>query len=333
MATTFCAIIFLAGGIAFAGYTVYQNVWKTPIIEEKPAQITEEEKKSVIQENEIQSIAKTFLEKLGYPEEQIKKVELKRSYSDDANSYYSIATKDEYKIPNSNQNIGIVMSINAKTGKFQYFLNNDFNILKNKLQIISKEQAINYSREILEFLEFSTINDYNIKSCENDKNEWAVSFSRSYNQIYNRYDTLKICFGVINEKIVVHSVTGLLDNTFTNNEFIISEQEAIDIAKKKEKEFSDEEIIKITAKKDIEKMNPYIYCLENNIQDQTTIKVEDKTRNVWVIKIEHIKEPENLENITGIEFCKKYDSKKYFIDATTGEIIGGDQARFSLKLE
>ena len=79
-------------------------------------------------------------------------------------------------------------------------------------------------------------------------------------------------------------------------------------------------------------MNTFIYCLENNIENQSSIKIEDRIRNVWVIKIEHEKTPQNTdETLSDMEYVKEYMSKKYFIDATTGEIIGGEQAKFNLK--
>lgn len=39
-------------------------------------------------------------------------------------------------------------------------------------------------------------------------------------------------------------------------------------------------IIQITAEKSIEKMNTFVYCLENNIENQASIKTEDRIRNV-----------------------------------------------------
>ena len=71
-------------------------------------------------------------------------------------------------------------------------------------------------------------------------------------------------------------------------------------------------------------MNIFIYCLENNIINENgEIKTDDITRNVWVVDVKHNKEtkPKDAE----IETVKKLYNKKYYIDATTGEIIGGEQ--------
>lgn len=333
---TSCVGIILTSSIVFAGYTIYEKVWKEPIkydiTQEKPAVISDEEKEQLISEDEIKLKATTLLKELGYDNKEIKKIDLNRSYSNESNSYYALYTEDEYNQANSNKNIGININFNAETGDFEYFINNDFDELTNSLEIISKETAIDMAKNTLNNIGYST-DAYEIKSYDNiNGNEWNICFSRSYNGIYNRYDEFQINFGVINNHIVVKSINGLVNDKFENNEFTISEEEAKNIAQNKENEFSNQPIINVTAEKSIEKMNTFIYCLENNIEDQSSIKIEDRIRNVWVIKIEHEKTPQNTdETLSDMEYVKEYMSKKYFIDATTGEIIGGEQAKFNLK--
>lgn len=333
---TSCIGIILTSSIVFAGYTIYEKIWKEPIKydinQEKPAVISEEEKENLISEDEIKLKGTKFLKDLGYDDKEIKKIDLNRSYSNESNSYYALYTENEYNQTNSNKNIGININFNAETGNFEYFINNEFDEIISNLEKISKEMAIDIAKNTLNNIGYST-NDYEIKSCNNiNGNEWNIYFSRSYNGIYNRYDEFQITFGVINNHIVVRSINGLVNDKFENNEFIISEEEAKNIAQSKEKEFSNQPIIQITAEKSIEKMNTFIYCLENNIEDQFSIKVDDRIRNVWIIKIEHEKTPQNTdETLSDMEYVKRYMSKKYFIDATTGEIIGGEQAKFNLK--
>lgn len=333
---TSCVGIILTSSIVFAGYTIYEKVWKEPIkydiTQEKPAVISTQEKEHLISEDEIKLKATTLLKELGYADKEIKKIDLNRSYSNESNSYYAIYTEDEYNQANSNKNIGININFNAETGDFEYFINNDFDELTNSLEIISKETAIDMAKNTLNNIGYST-DAYEIKSYNNiNGNEWNVCFSRSYNGIYNRYDEFQINFGVIDNHIVVKSINGLVNNKFENNEFTISEEEAKNIAQNKENEFSNQPIINVTAEKSIEKMNTFIYCLENNIENQSSIKIEDRIRKVWIIKIEHEKTPQNAdETLSDMEYVKEYMSKKYFIDATTGEIIGGEQAKFNLR--
>lgn len=333
-----CGGLILTTGIVFGGYTIYEKIWKEPrgydVSQEKPAIISEEEKNNVISEDEIKEKAKNILQEFGYPEKEIKKIDLNRSYADNSNSYYALYTEDEYNIPNTNKNIGITIDFNSETGEFEYFLNNDFDEIKPNLEKISKEEAINLANELLNKIGYPA-ESYEIKSCENiEGNEWVISYARSYNGVYNRYDEFQIAFGKVNGSIIVESLNGFFDNTFKNNEYVITEEEAIKIAKEKEEEFSSEPIINITATKSIEKMNSFVYCLENNIEDKMSVKTDNITRNVWVVKIEHEKEPKNKDNtLSNIESVKRYMSKKYYVDATTGEIIGGDQAKFNFGLD
>lgn len=333
---TSCISIIFTSGFVFAGYTIYEKIWKTPVkydvIQEKPAIISDKEKETLISEEEIKIKGKKVLENFGYTDKEIKKIDLNRSYSSESNSYYALYTESEYNIQNSNKNIGININFNAETGKFEYFINNDFDLLSSNIEKISKEKAIDIAKITLDNVGYST-KDYEIKSCTNPKeNEWNISFSRNYNGIYNKYDKFQINFGVINNHIIVKSVTGLVNDTFENNDFTISEEEAKNIAQNKENEFTNQPIIKITTEKGIEKMNAFIYCLENNIENQFSVKTEDRIRYVWIVKIEHEGDsPTTDKTLSNIEYFKRYMSKKYFIDATTGEIIGGEQAQFNLK--
>lgn len=74
-------------------------------------------------------------------------------------------------------------------------------------------------------------------------------------------------------------------------------------------------------------MNTYIYKLENNINiinsaDNNIYKIDNVIRNVWIIKLEHKKDNYFLE-YDSFENYKKYADKYYYVDVTTGEIIGG----------
>ena len=92
-------------------------------------------------------------------------------------------------------------------------------------------------------------------------------------------------------------------------------------------------IVNITATKDIQKMNTFLYELENNIEDASTLKLDDvKERNVWVVRIEHLENAEIIKQQSKIkndlEIFKKFMDKRYFVDGSTGEIIGGTRRAF-----
>lgn len=73
----------------------------------------------------------------------------------------------------------------------------------------------------------------------------------------------------------------------------------------------------------IRKLNNYFYELEeiNNVNQENNNSInqnEDIARNVWIVSIKH------KENISkNIEEFFKNEDKEYYIDITTGEIIGG----------
>lgn len=337
-----CAGVILFAGIAFAGYKTYeQKVWKEPRsydeLKEKPAIISEEEKKEAISEETIRKNAKIVLEKLGYPNKEVKKVELMRSYAineDYKETYYWTVTENDFGDEKKGGAKGIYLAFNSKNGEFEYATNNVFDDIKDKLEKIDKQKAINIAKQTLKSLG-ADIEPYEMSSCVKiDKEEWSVTFTKMYNNIYNRYDEIFISFGVINGKHVVDTVSVDPIGEFDNNEFIITKEEAIAIAKKKELEFTNEKITEeITARKDIRMINAYIYCLENNIESRLDVRTAHNIRNVWVVKIKHKEDvPVNEEmTLSEVEKERRYYSKQYYIDATTGEIIGGDPGGFDVE--
>ena len=186
-AATIILTIGATGGIVFAGFTAYEKIWKEPreynVHEEKPPIISTVEKEKYVTEELIHEKANKFLAIAGYPDKQVKKIEIKRSYADNSNAYYSTRTENEYH--NATRNIGIYLDFNADTGKLEYLLNNDFEYdgIVNKLEQITENQAIEISKQVLNELEW-TLDGYDVKNCKlNNKNEWSIEYSKSYNGI------------------------------------------------------------------------------------------------------------------------------------------------------
>ena len=154
--------------------------------------------------------------------------------------------------------------------------------------------------------------------------KWNISYVKSYNEIVDRNNKIQICLGKINDITKVKSIFILTNREAENNDFIITAEEAKNIAISKEKELSNIEISNVTVKKSIEKMNTFIYCLENNIEIFSSVKGDDRVRNVWVVEIDHVGGMDNVFKVAeGFDGIKEYADKQYYIDATTGEIIGG----------
>lgn len=61
-------------------------------------------------------------------------------------------------------------------------------------------------------------------------------------------------------------------------------------------------------------MNPYVYIQDNPLEENQAYKMERIVRKVW--SIECTVKRNNIEQ-----------KEKYYVDVTTGEIIGGDSIK------
>ena len=335
IATTLAGIL-ISTGVVFAGTVVYENIekiWKEPqsysydeMIADIPQEITEEEKKEVINEDEAKNIAIDILNKLGYENQTINRIELKRGYADDIPSYYMVKTKWGYEE-------GLMVQLNANGGDFIAFDDMDLKykhlatekLSDNEISKIASEyyQKIGLDENLYKLTE-TRVNDYYFQNQSSDL--LGASFYKYYNGIANKYESFNVSFISVNGEIMLNSILINIDNSFQNNEVIISKDEALNIAKNKEKEFSSYDITNTDVELSIEKMNTFIYRIENNdfdqskdMEEQTYYKTDNITRKVW--KGFLMKDFGTDYN----KYIKEGMSKYYFIDATTGEIIGGEQ--------
>ena len=338
---TILVILGLGTGVVLATTNLYEKIWKEPksyteeemINELPPAEVTEEEKKKLITEDEAKVKGLEILEKLGYENQTINRIELKRGYDETVDSYYMIKTKWGYEE-------GLMVQLNAKGGDFIAF--NDMNLKYRHLdsQVLDDKEIAKISTDVYNKLGIeegkytlskTSAQDY---SFENQTNKLlGANFYRYYDGIANKNESLSISFMWHNGKIYLNSILINNDNTYQNNPVVITEEEAINIAKNKEQELSPHEITNVTSSLSIEKMNAFIYQLENDkynvtgtMEDETYYKTENITRKVWKVKVEH-----NVDDKAYIDYnkyIKEGINKYYYVDATTGEIIGGHQAYF-----
>ena len=325
-------------GVVYAGTVVYKKIWVEPkeyteyedlvgtVI--PPNEISNEEKEKIISESDAEEIGLKFIKSIGYIDEQINKIELKRAYDALEKTYYLLKTEETYES-------GLQIHIDSSTGEIVYF--NDLN-LKNKYineDYIPQEKA--------ELIAYETLNKLNIKEHYNltiiekanheinQRNNvlWKAIFNKSYGEVYNQYEEVLISFIVDNGKVMYDTIN-VLNEKFEENEMIITKEEAIEIAKQKEMEMSDVEITSLKAKLAIKKSNTNIYALENNIYNDdvlnggTYLAIPSIIRKVWEIKIEHNCKLNREDYADANQYSKENDNKLYYIDATTGEIIGGE---------
>ena len=327
--------VVLSTGVVFAGTKVYESIWKEPQKitademknELPPENITDEEKKELITEEEAKEKGLEILNKLGYENQTINRIELKRGYDEDITSYYMIKTKYGYEE-------GLMVQINAQNGNFIYFADMDLKYKHLKTQKLSDDEIAKVAQNVYNELEIEE-NEYKLADTsidnyyfENQSNDLlGANFYKYYDGVANKYESFSVSFLSVDDDIFLNTVQIGEDKSFQNNEVVISKEDAIEIAKNKEKEFSNYDITNVKCELSIEKMNSFIYQIENNAFDVTKspdeqdyYKTDDVARKVWQVKVEH-----NLDIIDGDlnKYIKEKMDKYYYIDATTGEIIGG----------
>ena len=329
--------VFCISGVGVAGYITYEKIWKDPeeyTYEEVQGMIADgnnvENKENLITEEEAKQNATTIMKNLGYNNEKIQSITLQKDINNNNEPFYNIRTSD-------NENEGIAIKLSAYTGELNSFTNNNFQNINSKKNEITNEQAKEYSDEILKKIGFNESN-YKLTECTEQqisytnqiKNLWVAKYYKIYDGIYNPYEVLTSNFVVNNDKIEISSIFETKKGNYDNNPMVITEEEAIQIATSKEKELTNKEIENTSTEIGIRKMNKYIFKLENNIlptnselKEEESIAIkENNTRKVWMINIYH--KNQEIKKITDMDILKSKD-KAYYIDITTGEILGGEK--------
>lgn len=335
IAATVAITIGLSVGTVYAGTVIYDKIWKEPIkisqeeldkeVEKIKEPITEEEKGEMLNDEKAIEMANEILQNLGYDKTTFKETNIVRGY--DSKNHYILSTKaDSLK--------GIVINLNALTGKFEYFCDNDVISKDMKCDDISEEVAKDIANNIYKKLNIIPQDDgYEIMSARRENivygniinDMWQVSYAKKYNNTFDENTTFTTAFKIVDGKIMVYRIKRKSEENFESNPVVITKDEAIRIASKKESEFSTLQISDVSAELSIKKMNIFIYALESNItNDNGEYQIDDIVRNVWVVEIKHNKE--NKPRDAKLETVKQLYNKRYYIDCTTGEIIGGEQA-------
>lgn len=332
--STTCTLMVIVGGTVFAGYVVYEKIWKEPeqyTYEELQKNISnfevlDDRKQELITEDKAKEIAYGIIEKLGYEERDIVLIELKNDYNNVQGEYYSMKTDVA-------EDKGYDINIDARTGELNSFKNKEL-LFENTLAIdkISDELAKSYADKVFKGLNFSQ-EQYDYFDCNEIDyiisgkviNLWEAKYNKKYNDVVNPYETLNVDFFVSDGNLEIRAVNKISDGVYDQNSIIVNENEAIQIAKDKEAEITSNEIVDVSLELGIRKSNEYIYQLENNINIENKEVTKDNNayymkndsiRNVWIVKIRH---PENTA------YNYKMVNKEYYIDTTTGEILGGKE--------
>ncbi len=323
----------LSVGIVYAGTAITNKIWKEPektigfYSEENNITDISENKKyeGIMSEKQARENAKKILEKFGYKNEKIKSIEL-QNYPDNYDVIWCIETENN-----------IFLSFDAGDGKylsvtFNNILHKDiknYRTTKEDAEITAKELCKKYGYDSTKYddLKIST----NLLS-ESDSYIWYVDFKRTYDGIVNPYESINI--GFIPEINELYRFT-IYDIEYDNNPVDIDKEKAIETAINNENKIDiGYKIINTSASLDIVRMNGDAYFrsmdyskykrqLEQNYppEDYIEFRTEALVRKVWKVTIEYdIGETKNrIVDKDGV----MYRFYAYYIDATTGEIIGG----------
>ncbi len=319
--TSFLAI---TGCAAFATHYIIGKVFKEPKIMtyQESISVNEGEKSKLIDENQAIDMAyKELQDKFNKTPGNITEIKLQKD----------ISTYEPIWIIFYDNSMNV--QVNAISGKIINL--SDWTIDDTKVKSkLSKDEAKIIANELYHSLGYKD-EEYELASFKksaitDDTNLYTADFSKKYGNIYNDFQTVRITFIPEIKQIVIFV---LFDYKFDNNEQVITKEQAIEIAKQKNNSLNNgkDKIKNEEAELKIVKSNEYIYAKEhpiNNSDDEeyitnetkiVTMKdlndfevylVEPRTRFAWSVKIEYESDIDLFE--------------EYYIDATTGEIIGGD---------
>ena len=329
VATVMVGIVF-STGVVLAGNKVYEAVWKTPEkIQlsysdfEDNTKITEESKKENISEDDAKKIAIDKLKNVGLNYDIVGTNHYKEY--DSNKIMYRFDTKDNYEI-----------SINGQNGELFAVWNNNKNA-QDTSKYMTENQAKELANKYYNLFGYQD-GEYEITKVKSVNNEgtgvgpgfrMTVIYNKKYDDVYNPYEYIVITLESKNMSLAMFRVENI---PFDNNEVCISESDAIDIALKEDEKIDMPKVESTKVELMVVKMNADAYDRVNNkekyyeamqtpdypAEERNFYKVDDKIRRAWVVVIKY-------ENNFGEDIAKRYTegSYSYFVDATTGEIIGG----------
>lgn len=319
-AATVVVTIGLSVGTVYAGTIIYEKIWKEPTrIDLSEDKITDEIINKSISEEDAKKIAQDKLIQVGLTTEKITGTDHYRE---------SGTEKLNYRFVTDNWYI----TINGQTGEF-YDLS-----LKNYDKSVedytmTKEEAIEVGKQYYKDLgykegeyEFAEI----VPIWENGGN-YSARFYKKYGDLYNKAEAIWIEFYAKEHQLHGYRVE---NHKCENNPIEITKEEALEIAINEDKKIENRPIAKTNAELRIKEMNAEAYARLNNTEEyykpMTTPDVpseeivaystEGRVRTVWVVVLEYEDEEADIVN----KVAKGQYS--YYIDSTTGEIIGGDSS-------
>lgn len=328
-----CTTIIATAGIVYAGTAISNYIWKQPekttgFYSNNTQNITNEERASAMSRPEAIEKTNELLRKFGYENKKIISMELN-------NNPHNYELTWHVTLDNGTSNDDII-EFDARGGdSFNVLFQN---VLKENNYRITKDEAEKTARELCKKYGYDTQKYNKVKIKPNlEKSEdsymWYADFYMDYEGIINPYESLKIAFTPKTNDIYYFYVSNF---EFENNPVEVSKEKAKEIVLISEQKMSTNYKIKnVVINLSIDKMNGDAfkrltdyeqYYKEGHDKNFSTAEVvsyrtQSLVRKVWKVTLEY-DIPQftvNFKSETN-PFDRYYT---YYVDATTGEIIGG----------
>ena len=326
IASIILVLVLSASGV-YAGTVTYTKIWKEPKSYKFTQEITEEEKAKCISEKEAEELGNAYLKKIGLTDENIKGLQLTKQFFSNENIWELSSEKASIVIDAEK---GTIKSVYIPTWK--YTIPYNYGITREEAMVTAKELLEKYRPE-------DDKGEYELVKLTRNMNTdeasyiWYAVFQKKYEDLLNPAEEIYIGW--------VPTINGLYTlsfkrNAYEGNQEVIGKEEAIQIVTQKDNTIETERKIQnIKAEIRIKQMNENVYLRENFKEDYESgklnlvkigensyrykedaifYKTEERVRKVWVVVVEY----ESKEG--------KIPSYTYFVDITTGEIIGGGKA-------
>ncbi len=318
----------LSIGTAYGANIIYEKIWKEPtkiVGGGQTEEITEESIKENITEDEAREIAKNKLNKIGIEGGELSKT---RNYKDSySEGIEYIFTTDDGKWE---------ITINGMSKEFESLKSCEYNKSYEKYTM-TRDEAIEVAKQYYEQLgykegeyEFAEIVKlWNSNPDEDKSGYYSARFYKKYGDLYNKCEAIWIDFYAKDHKLSDYSV---LNEKYDDNPSKITKEQAIELAIEADKKVEERPIIETKAEQSIKAMNGTAYSrlkdtdafykpmTEVDVPNEDIVyyKTEERVRRVWVVGLIY----GDTEN-TGIVNKVARGQFTYYVDATTGEIIGG----------
>lgn len=205
----------------------------------------------------------------------------------------NINLNDIVKLSNND----IMLEINNNTGKLITFLNKKKNFPKCEL---NKDTIVLKAKDIFNSLNIEEQENYKMIFLEEFDDEiWRAGFAKEYEGLINPGESIRFSFAPQSNELITLSIN---DISYDNNSVIVTEEEALKIAK----DIVDEDIKELETNMSIAIISPNYYYYKNSLKTNEIYKKINRMRKAYVC-----------------EFSNE-DKTKVYVDCSTGEVIGGD---------